>query len=129
MTFTGAGTGRQAGLLILGRDYAYVALSGEAGALKLSQVVCTNADRGGSEHVVAEAPIESPTCLLRVQVTAPSGVCQFSYSEDGTTFVDFGEVFSAREGGWIGAKVGIFCLSEPDARNGGYADFDWFRVE
>jgi len=34
--------------------------------------------------------------------------------------------WQAREGKWIGAKVGLFCLG---GRTGGYADFDWFRFE
>ena len=30
---------------------------------------------------------------------------------------------------WVGAKVGLFCIKEQEVLNGGYADFDWFRIE
>ncbi|MDZ8119110.1 glycoside hydrolase family 43 protein [Pontiella agarivorans] len=37
--------------------------------------------------------------------------CQFSYSLDGETYHPLGEKFKARAGAWIGARVGLFCLS------------------
>lgn len=40
-----------------------------------------------------------------------------------------GQEFVAKPDKWIGAKVGLFCISKPDVRMGGYADFDWFRVD
>lgn len=35
----------------------------------------------------------------------------------------------ARQGRWIGAKVGIFAVGKGPASEMGYADYDWFRVE
>jgi hypothetical protein len=68
------------------------------------------------------------TLLLRVTV-ASGAVCQFSFSADGKSFVPSGELFTARQGRWIGAKVGIFTLANAAAKKRGYADFDWFRFE
>ena len=65
---------------------------------------------------------------LRVRVEEEA-LCNFSYSVDGKTFSPLGESFSARQGRWIGAKVGIFAIGSGDASEMGYADFDWFRVE
>jgi beta-xylosidase len=56
-------------------------------------------------------------------------LCNFSYSLDGKTFSPLGESFSARQGRWIGAKVGIFAIGSGGSSEMGYADFDWFRVE
>uniref|UniRef100_A0AAU6WV92 Beta-xylosidase C-terminal Concanavalin A-like domain-containing protein n=1 Tax=Chryseobacterium endophyticum TaxID=1854762 RepID=A0AAU6WV92_9FLAO len=39
-----------------------------------------------------------------------------------------GDVFQARPGKWIGAKVGVYSISAAKATRGGYADFDWFRI-
>jgi len=52
-----------------------------------------------------------------------------SYSPDGKDFSRIGKPFTAREGKWIGAKPGLFCLSEESWVNAGHADFDWFRFE
>jgi hypothetical protein len=40
-----------------------------------------------------------------------------------------GEPFTARQGRWIGAKIGVFAARVGRAREYGYADFDWFRFE
>lgn len=66
---------------------------------------------------------------LSVQLSAPDAVCKFSYSEDGVNFIPIGIAFKAQPDKWIGAKVGLFCISKPDVRTGGYADFDWFRID
>jgi hypothetical protein len=55
--------------------------------------------------------------------------CQFSYSSDGTSYTSLGNVFKAREGKWIGAKVGFYALREGVFNDAGSADIDWFRVE
>ena len=40
-----------------------------------------------------------------------------------------GVPFQAREGQWIGAKVGMFCTRPAIKTNdGGWADVDWFRI-
>ena len=56
-------------------------------------------------------------------------MCRFHYSTDGATFQEIGEPFAARQGRWIGAKVGLFALGSAMVREYGYADFDWFRME
>ncbi|MDP5043870.1 MAG: hypothetical protein NWQ06_02695 [Leeuwenhoekiella sp.] len=38
------------------------------------------------------------------------------------------KAFTAKPGKWLGAKVGIFSVSSLDAKSGGYADFDFFRI-
>jgi hypothetical protein len=38
-----------------------------------------------------------------------------------------GKNFTARAGLWIGAKVGLFCLSTDAEKKSGHADFAWFR--
>ena len=72
--------------------------------------------------------IKNDWIYLRVNVSAPNAECKFSYSEDGNVFNNIGESFIAKPDKWIGAKVGIFCNNPYEAKSGGYADFDWFRV-
>ncbi|MBC7934738.1 MAG: hypothetical protein H7Y86_05175 [Rhizobacter sp.] len=67
-------------------------------------------------------------CVLSVTVSSPDGKCNFSYSEDGINYKTIDVPFTAKPGKWIGAKAGLFCTGAPGIRNGGYADFDWFRI-
>jgi beta-xylosidase len=129
LTLTPAGDGKQAGLVIMGNDYAALTLSAAGKGFRLAQSVCLNATRGGAERIAAETPVAAATVHLRVKVSAPDARCRFSYSLDGVRFTDFGEEFQAKPGGWIGAKVGLFSVKEMEAADGGYADFDWFRIE
>ena len=64
---------------------------------------------------------------MRVKVSE-GGICTFSYSVDGKKYISVGEPFTARQGKWIGAKVGLFCVNPHDAPNRGWVDADWFRI-
>lgn len=121
--------GKQAGLIVMGNDYSYLAISKDETGYKLDQITCKNADQGGQEQKGKSFRLNTNEVYLRVQVSSPDAVCKFSYSENGTDFTPIGEILQAKNELWIGSKVGIFCTSEPDVRKGSYADFDWFRVD
>lgn len=53
--------------------------------------------------------------------------CTFSYSLDGKKYTACGKPFTAREGHWIGARVGFFSIM-PEGKNRGWLDIDWFRL-
>ncbi|UOQ54917.1 glycoside hydrolase family 43 protein [Hymenobacter cellulosivorans] len=130
LTFTPRFEGEKTGLIMMGMDYAYLSVTNQGGKLQLSQTTCQNADKGGAEATgapVAEVPAKQPV-YLRVAVTS-GAKCQFSYSLDGQTFQLVGNSFQAREGKWIGAKVGLFCTRAGKTNDAGAADVDWFRIE
>ncbi|MCD0487634.1 glycoside hydrolase 43 family protein [Pedobacter sp. MC2016-14] len=120
---------KKAGLLIMGNDYAYLSVTKNEKGYQVNQVVCKNALEGQTETVVETRSLETATVYMRVQVKAPLAECQFSYSEDGVNFKPIGVIFKAVQDKWIGAKIGIFSTSSPEVRTGGYADFDWFRLQ
>ncbi|QEM08415.1 family 43 glycosylhydrolase [Mucilaginibacter rubeus] len=121
--------GKKAGLLIMGNDYAYLSISKDDTGYKVSTVVCKNAIDGTIEEVTDEKRVNSAEVYLRVKIIAPDAGCVFSYSEDGISFTAIGKEFYAKQDKWTGAKIGLFCISTPDVRMGGYADFDWFRID
>ena len=134
--------GERTGLVVMGMDYAALVLENTAGELTLSQVVCHGADKGQPEQVNASVGLKESTVYLRVKfgcdgrkIAQSEGghdllvTCDFSYSTDGRTFSPLGTTFQAREGKWIGAKVGTFCTRPAiKANDGGWADVDWFRI-
>ena len=128
-TIQATGEGCKTGLVIMGRDYAYLSFERSGDNYKLSKIVCKNADSKGIENKTDEQILQVNTVYLRVKVTSPNAMCTFSYSADGNSFIPLGQEFKARQGGWIGAKVGIFCLAAPTANTWACADFDWFRVD
>lgn len=119
---------KQAGLIIMGGDYSYLSVKKEKEGFSLSQILCHDAEKGGEEKALDKRTIDNSWIWLRVKVKGPDAKCFFSYSTDGKEFIDIGESFTATTGKWIGAKVGIFCNAPFEAKNGGYADFDWFRI-
>jgi beta-xylosidase len=126
LTFTARADNEKTGLIIMGLDYAYIAVQRKAGGLYISESICKDADRGAEEKEIEPTTAQGQTFYLRVVVG--NGACRFSYSVDGSKFVAIGAPFVARQGRWIGAKVGIFAAGGMKTRETGYADFDWFRV-
>ena len=134
--------GERTGLVVMGMDYAALMLENTADGLTLSQVECIGADKGQPEQVNASVGLTGGTVYLRVRfgcdgrkIAQSEGghdllvTCNFSYSTDGRTFSPLGTTFQAREGKWIGAKVGTFCTRPAiRANDGGWADIDWFRI-
>ena len=99
--------GDRSGLLMMGREYSYLAIAGTAGGLRLVR----------PDKTIRE--LKNKSVFLRVSMS--DGICEFSYSTDGKNFSPAGEPFTAKPGVWIGAKVGLFSLGH------GYVDYDWFR--
>lgn len=128
MTFTPKNDGEEAGLIVHGIDYARLSMQFAGRKLILKQMECTNAPKGNAEVCPDSVVVENNTIFLRVKVDYP-GICQFYYSISGKEYRVIGKPFQAKEGTWIGAKVGLFCTRRSFINDGGYADFDWFRIE
>ncbi len=134
--------GERTGLVVMGMDYAGLILENTEEGLVLSQVECMKASRGGTEKANESVALKDNTIYLKVQFTANGDrireseggtdllvVCEFSYSTDGKKFRKLGNAFQAKEGQWIGTKVGVFCTRPAIVTNdGGWADVDWFRI-
>jgi beta-xylosidase len=122
-----ANVGEKAGLIIMGLDYSYISIVKKTDSVHLTKVVCKDADKGTGETEEADVLFMRDSVMLRVVIDTEA-VCRFSYSEDGSAFKPLGKEFVAREGKWIGAKVGIFSSRPFESISNGYSDFDWFRI-
>ena len=129
VTFRPRNEGEMAGLIIMGRDYAYLGIKDSANRVRIAQTLCMKADEGAKEEETKEVHFTDSSCIyLRVSVT-DSALCKFSYSVDNLRYQDAGTLFKAREGGWIGAKVGLFMARKGKTNDAGSIDVDWFRIE
>lgn len=119
--------GERFGLVVMGIDYSYIGVTNRGGKQYISQFTAKDADKGTLET-------ESPAQLLTdkefyLQVTVSEGAnCTFKYSLDGRSFTQIGEPFKAREGRWIGAKLGFFFNRPTKFNDAGSADIDWLRI-
>lgn len=122
---------QQAGLVVLGLDYAKLAIVQKDGNYFLEKGICLGADKGHVETTTQITPLTTPEVWLRVAVHHPGpnqALCLFYYSLDGKQYHPVKGSFTPSPGKWTGAKMGLFALSEKTTNDVGYADFDFFRV-
>ena len=132
--------GQLSGLIIMGWDYSWIGVEKQEEKFLLKQAVCKDAEQGNLEQVSTLAVLEPSRkfeaglfpnfereIYIRVRV-GKEAYCRFSYSLDGKKFTEAGTLFKARQGKWIGAKVGMFSVT-PHGKERGWLDVDWFRVE
>lgn len=118
--------GERAGIVVMGMDYSYLAVVKTKLGFGLTKMTRHDAAAGATEQQEETVELENGNALLRVTV-GDDAKCRFSYSKDGRQWREIGKAFIARPGRWIGAKIGLFALSDLNSVTGGYADFDWFR--
>ena len=119
--------GERTGLVVMGIDYALLSFENTKEGFLLSQNECINAEKGNTESTNESVTLKDETIFLRVKLSR-DGTCSFSYSADDKKYARLGKDFKAKEGKWIGAKIGTFCTRPIQKNDGGRVDIDWFRV-
>ena len=125
-------TGAKTGMIIFGYDYACIGIQKTEKGFMVYQSVCTKAETGNQEKIIQEIPYKEGKIYLKLHVKEsfdaigiPIATVTFFFSYNGTDFRIIGEDFIAKEGRWVGAKVGLFAVGEKDTNS--FADFDWYR--
>lgn len=135
--------GDKAGFVVMGRDYACISLEKQGEKYLLKQTGCKDAEQKNTERKTAEISLRNLQINNRLNYQTPiheilfyfwlevkeGALCTFFYSVDGKKFYPFGEPFQARQGKWIGTKMGLFILNKTVGTSRSWADIDWFRVE
>lgn len=132
--------GQLSGMIVMGWDYTWLGIEKQGENFVLKQGICKDAEHGSPEQVLMLAqlppsrkfdagiyPNYEREIYIRLHV-GKDALCRFSYSLDGKRFVEIGSVFKARQGKWIGAKMGMFSVT-PYGEERGWVDIDWFHVE
>ena len=116
------------GLVMLGTDYATIEIIKAGNKKEIRFSICENAFQGYTEILNEKISVDKDDVFLRVSMKE-GGLCQFSYSLDGSNYQNIGSEFQTIEGRWIGAKIGLYAISSQETGIKGYADFDWFHIE
>jgi hypothetical protein len=111
----------------MGGDYAALTASPNGDGVRLSMRVCTKANSSGTESEAAARRMRVGPGGLRVEVRE-GAICRFSARGGRGAFEPIGNPFTAREGMWIGAKVGVFARAPHGPPTTGSARFEWFRM-
>jgi beta-xylosidase len=129
LVFAPAVVGERAGLVVMGRDFAWIGLQQTAEGPRVVRGTCLGADTGNRAETTVTGPlVPGGRVQFRVQV-GEDVPWTLSFSLDtGQTWSPLGEPFVAREGIWVGARLGLFALASQDKLAAGHADFPWWRV-
>ncbi len=134
--------GDMAGLIMMGWDYSFIALKKTKSGYEVIQNTCVDAEQKGKEIEAGnvaltsfkpvvkynyETKLEWSDIFLRM-VVEDEGLCHFYFSLDGKRFEKIGKAFQAKQGKWIGAKMGMFILNKNADSPRSWMDVDWFRV-
>lgn len=110
----------EAGLAVMGREYAALAVRRLAHGMRL--VLRTSYEPRGEVVIEHIGPLR-----LRIEV-ANGGACRFCYRDAEGVFQQLGPEFFARPGTWTGATFGVYCAADDPVRHEGHADFGYVRV-
>lgn len=131
----------QAGMVMMGGDYAYLGVRVADGAKNL--VLSRSADKiGGAiksngqstekeETITTLAKLEPEQNKVRlvfeIKETEHAPVFAMKYSLDGENYVDVPVDFMPSDHTWVGAKIGLFATVLGQEK-GGYGDFEYIHV-
>lgn len=120
--------GDKVGFVVMGLDYAYIGLEKTRDDVQLVYAVCEKADKEKTEVKQVITSNIKGDVYFQIKVSK-EGKTSFAYSLDGKNFQTVSVSFTAKQGKWIGAKLGYFITSTQKKNDAGYVDVDWFRID
>lgn len=127
------------GIIMMGLNFSALVVKRVGQEFQLLQLTCKDADKANQPTSKLLATLK-PTSVdtngyqeaiheaIYMRMKVSDGKLQFAYSTDGKHYTHVGDVFTMREGKWIGAKIGLVA-AEPQGTNPcGWIDVDWFRI-
>lgn len=123
----------QAGIVLIGGQYAYLAVRKEKGKKYIVYVESSiTADIIEEERLLHSLAIDDQinTLVFRLvfDLEDDKHLVKMYYSSDGELFVEIDYGFYPIKANWTGAKVGIFSLALSNKEKHGYTDFEYVKV-
>lgn len=122
-------TDLRAGLVLYGQQYLWAGLRKSGKQRNLVLVRCSDIFKQCQENTEHSIPLHQSKLYLRLHMQEFASA-QFSYSLDGLNYHLLGTPYNATAGRWVGAKLGLFSISDDaNVTNSAraYADFSAFR--
>ena len=121
----------QAGMTILGGEYAYLAVRISRGkkVLVFAQSIDTENGRKEKVDVNTELPADNKEIYLKFRMEEGTNgpVFLIDYSLNGMEYTNIKIDFMPSDHTWVGAKIGLFANVLEKEEKGGYADFEYIR--
>ena len=133
--------GVSSGIIVMGWDYCRLGFTQKGDRFVLQLAECYDAEQGGKEivhdiatlkpsKIYAAGALKNSEIALRFRVKVDrKGRCRFSYSVGGGKFKDVSQIFTAREGKWIGAKIGFYSIVPNGVNDRGWIDVKNVSIE
>ncbi|UKS28234.1 glycoside hydrolase 43 family protein [Paenibacillus sp. HWE-109] len=117
----------QSGMTVFGHEFAYMAVE-QSGFNK--RMVVVEGNRNDVEKLTASFELENSLSSVYIQVHVAAGaLCTFHFSLDGIEYQQIGDPFVAKPGGWVGAKIGLFCSPIGYESENDFVDFEWISIK
>lgn len=127
LTVSAEANGISAGMVMFGEDYRWVGIKVIEGKALLGGGACSDARVGCTEEFVPEKELPSREATLRMTVGA-GGLVVLGYLSLNGRFHALPELFQARPGRWVGAKIGVFARSDFPQAEAGFVDVRGFDL-
>lgn len=119
----------QAGLVMMGGHYAYLAIRVVNGKKQIIYAQSFDCASGMEEQVNVLGELEDSTADVWFRESLTENGFFMEYSADGVGYQKAETSFFPTDHTWVGAKIGLFANIISDREQGGYADFDYVHVE
>lgn len=119
----------QAGLVMMGGHYAYLAVRVVDGTKKIVYAQSYDSERGMEEQVMVLRETETDCRGILLCESLTEEGFSMEYSMDGKNYQKVDTSFFPTDHTWVGAKIGLFANVVSDREQGGYADFEYIHVK
>lgn len=132
MNIAGLKRGDQAGMVMLGGQYAAFAVRPieKKNTLVYVESMGEEPERTEKATFLCQLLREQENIWYRMAITKHEGGPRFTmkYSLDGEHYVDINTAFMPSDHTWVGAKIGLFALAKAGESGCGYADISYIHV-
>ncbi|MDR3594524.1 glycoside hydrolase 43 family protein [Clostridium sp.] len=126
--FTSLSVGSKAGMLIIGGEYASMCIERTQEEINIVYLESEGEDKKQFENIIERIPFEDSYEIYFKMEFNGDVTCTFYYSIDGLQWSKAVKDFFPKKGTWVGARIGIFAITDGEVKKRGYADFSYFKV-
>ena len=121
--------GGKTGLILIGGQYASLCIENTATGIRLYYLESSGDGEVRDEHIIEEYTCPKNNNLICKMNFYEDGTAEFSYLIEDDKWSIPTRRFSPKGAVWVGAKIGIYAISNCDIRPKGKVFFDYVEVE